>query len=168
MAGAGYWIEKLALSAHPEGGFYRESYAANLVIPAAVLPSHKGDRCASTAIYYLLSGEDFSAFHRITSDEMWHFYAGSCLQVHVINARGEYQLLRLGPDPDKGHVFQAVVPAGCWFAASLEVPGSYSLVGCTVSPGFNFADFELATRAQLLTSYPQFSAVILRHTRVGY
>ena len=101
-----------------------------------------------------------SALHRIQADEMWHFYAGGPLQVYVIYPSGELEMIRLGNNPERGEVFQAVVPAGCWFGSKPAPETAYSLVGCTVAPGFDFADFELASRTELLNNYPQCREVI--------
>jgi hypothetical protein len=147
-----YWIEHLGLSPHPEGGYYRVTYKSELTI---------ANRSASTAIYFLLHGRDFSAFHRIASDELWHFYAGSGLVVYVIEPDGSYSELHLGNDG----VFQGVVRAGCWFASRLKDDASFALVGCTVAPGFDFADFELAARSELVRAYPQHQRLIEELTR---
>jgi predicted cupin superfamily sugar epimerase len=168
---AQYWIDKLGLEQHPEGGYYRVTYTADTKIPRDALPAgFDGPRPVSTAIYFLLSnqGSDarghFSAFHRLRSDEMWHFYAGHPLVVHVI-ADDAYSQLLLGPDSEIGQQFQAVVKAGCWFASALLVPESFALVGCTVAPGFDFADFELARREELIEQFPQYGELIARFTR---
>lgn len=156
----------MQLQAHPEGGFYQETYRADLKISRAELPHQfHGDRSACTAIYFLLEGDDFSAFHRIASDEMWHFYAGDSLAVHVIDEEGTYSEMRLGPDADDGDRFQAVVPAGCWFASSLRRPNTFALVGCTVSPGFDFSEFEMAKRAELIAAHAQHEKIIRQLTR---
>lgn len=166
MADAQYWIDTLQLQRHPEGGYFRETYRSRLTIPQSALPhSFSGDRSASTAIYFLLQGEDFSAFHRIASDEMWHFYAGGPLTVLMINRDGQLNEIRLGPNLERGEVFQAVVPAGCWFGSRLVEPNSFALAGCTVAPGFDFVDFAMADRSSLLAIYPQHAAVIERLTR---
>jgi predicted cupin superfamily sugar epimerase len=166
MQDARYWIDKLKLEPHPEGGYYRETYRSGIVMPESALPSSfKGDRVASTAIYFLLSGDDFSAFHRIASDEMWHLYAGGPLSVHVISGDGHWNELRLGRNPDLGELLQGVVTAGCWFGACLVEPDAFALVGCTVAPGFDFEDFEMADRASLLAACPQHEALIRRLTR---
>ena len=165
---ARYWIDKLQLSPHPEGGYYRQTYQADLTIEKRALPPEfGGDRAVATAIYFLLEGTDFSAFHRLRSDEMWHFYAGGALVVHVIDQNGEYSEIRLGSDLEAGDVFHAVVKAGCWFASRVQDPRSFALVGCTVSPGFDFADFEIGKRADLLQLYPQHRQVIEQLTREG-
>jgi uncharacterized protein len=165
MEAAQQWIQRLQLQPHPEGGWYRQTYRATLTLPHPALPSHAGDRAASTAIYFLLAGDQFSAFHRLRSDEVWHFYAGSELIVHVIEHGGTYSEILLGNDMQAGQQFQAVVPSGCWFGSSLRHPDTYALVGCTVAPGFDFADFEMAKRAELIAHYPQHRAMIERLTR---
>lgn len=160
------WIAKLKLVPHPEGGYYRQTYRSDLVIPRASLPrGFSGSRAVSTAIYFLLHGTDFSAFHRLRSDEMWHFYAGGILAVHVIDPGGGYSGIRLGNHPDSGEVFQAVVKAGCWFGSRLEDPNSFALAGCTVSPGFDFEDFEMGKRTELQAKFPQHKRLIEQLTR---
>ena len=119
----------------------------------------------STAIYFLLEGKDFSAFHRLRSDELWHFYAGGSLVVHVIEENGPYSEIQLGSDPEAAEVLQAAVKAGCWFASRLKDSQSFALVGCTVAPGFDFEDFELAKRDELVTRYPEHRQLIHRLTR---
>ena len=161
-----YWIERLRLEAHPEEGYFRQTYRSDVVIGREALPMRfGGDRPASTGIFFLLDGEDFSAFHRLYSDEMWHFYEGSCLVVHVIELAGAYSKILLGSDAERGQVFQAVVMAGCWFASEVVDRKSYALVGCTVAPGFDFEDFELAKRLELASAYPEHGELIERLTR---
>ena len=144
-----------------EAGFERPIAPAKRV-PAEALPERfTGSRAFSTAICFLLEAGDISALHRIKSDEMWHFYAGSPLLIHIIFPVGHYQALHLGPDSVSGERYQAVVPAGCWFGAELT-GAQFALAGCTVSPGFDFADFELADQLQLSASYPQHAELIMR------
>jgi uncharacterized protein len=162
---ARYWIDKLQLTPHPEGGYYRQTYRSDLTLPREALPGFTGSRPASTAIYFLLEGENFSAFHRIRSDEIWHFYAAFPLLVHSINPEGGYSKFLLGSNPDKQETLQAAVPAGTWFASHVADWKSWALVGCTVAPGFDFADFELADRENLRKSYPQHREIIDRLTR---
>ena len=160
-AGAPELIARLQLVRHPEGGWFRETYRSAESVPVAGLPDRfAGDRVFSTAIYFLLEEGDISALHRIRSDELWHFYAGSPLLIHAILPDGSYQGWRLGT----ADLFQAVVPAGCWFGAE-PVDGEFALVGCTVAPGFDFSDFELASRCQLTARYPQHADLISRMTR---
>jgi uncharacterized protein len=162
---AEYWIEKLKLEAHPEGGHFRQTYKSDLLIAREALPGFSGARAASTAIYFLLEGRDFSAFHRLRADEMWHFYAGSPLVVHVIGPAASYSSILLGSDPEAGEVFQVLVRTGCWFASHVADWKSWALVGCTVAPGFEFADFEMGKREELAAQYPQHQEIIRRLTR---
>jgi len=162
---AKYWIKKLGLEPHPEGGFYRQTYRADQVLPREALPQFPGARAASTAIYFLLEGKSFSALHRLRSDELWHFYTGAPVLVHVIGESGEYSKILLGGDPDAGEAMQAVVKAGCWFASHVKDNKSFALVGCTVAPGFDFDDFDLAKRAELTRHYPQHRELIAQLTR---
>lgn len=161
MDGVKSWVRALGLKEHPEGGYFRETYRAEMKVDA---PGFEGRRSAGTAIYYLLESSQFSTFHRIKSDEIWHFYAGSPLAVHVIEEDdGRYRKMTLGRG--KGQSLQAVVNAGCWFAASVQRPRSYSLVGCTVAPGFDFRDWEAGKRNELLASYPDHKEIIVKFTR---
>ena len=163
---AAYWIEKLQLRPHPEGGYFRQTYKADLHLPKEALPADfTGVRPASTAIYFLLEAQNFSAFHRLRSDEIWHFYVGAPLLVHVIDAEGKYSTILLGSDPEAGQVLQAVVRAGCWFASHVADWKSFAVVGCTVAPGFDFEDFEIGKREELLWRYPEHREVIRRLTR---
>ena len=163
---AAYWIEKLKLEAHPEGGYYRQTYRADLVLAKDALPREfAGARAASTAIYFLLQEEDFSAFHRLRSDEVWHFYTGATVIVCVIDEQGGYSEILLGSDPERGEVWQAVVKAGYWFASHVRDEKGFALVGCTVAPGFDFEDFELAKPEGLVREYPQYRVMIARLTR---
>lgn len=149
---------------HPEGGYYKETYRSSEMIKADALPQRfGGDRSLSTAIYFLLEKGNFSAFHRIKSDECWHFYQGDPLSVYVIHLNGELEVIRLGNNPANGEVFQAVVPAGCWFAS--ESSGEFSFVGCTVSPGFDFQDFELAEANVLSDRFAKHAELIKRLCR---
>jgi predicted cupin superfamily sugar epimerase len=163
-------IEELAtqlqLQPHPEGGYYKEVYRSAGTIPQAALGTEfSGDRNYSTGIYFLLTGSNFSAFHRIKSDELWHFYDGDMCKVYVIHLNGELEIIRLGRNIANGEVYQAVVPAGAWFASECSNPNGYSLTGCTVSPGFDFADFEMAERDSLINQYPQHAEEIKKLTR---
>ena len=163
---ADYWIKKLQLTPHVEGGAFREIYRSSLSVPGQSLPVlFQGDRNICTSIYFLLQKGQFSAFHRIASDELWHFYAGDPLLIHEISHAGLLVTHRLGSDPEAGEVFQTVIKAGSWFASVPEMPGEYALVGCTVAPGFDFADFELAGRDALSEHYPQHAALIRTLTR---
>ena len=163
---SGYWVNILELSAHPEGGYFKEIYRAKSAIPQSVLPpGFNGDRPYATSIYYLLDKGNFSAMHRIPSDEIWHFYTGDSLVVHVIHQDGRHEEIYLGSNPEKGECFQAVVPAGAWFGSCLADGAAFALLGCTVAPGFHFDDFEMAERAELIAQYPQHEYIIKRLTR---
>ena len=157
------FIAYLQLQPHPEGGFYKETYRAKGVIPSHCLPHGiTGERSYSTAIYFLLRQGDYSAFHRITSDECWHFYEGGTLLIHMIDKDGNLTSIRLGRNIQEGEVLQFVVPANCWFASEPAPGTDFSLVGCTVSPGFDFADFDMADADTLIKEYPQHSSILLR------
>lgn len=159
-------IKILNLQKHPEGGYFKETYRSEGVIPSEVLSNDiNGDRNYCTGIYFLLTSDNFSAFHRIKQDEMWHFYEGSPLMVHMIDKDGDYSFQKIGLDLEDGQVPQFVVPKGVWFASEVMKPDSYSLVGCTVAPGFNFADFELAKKDSLISKFPKYSKIIDRLTR---
>lgn len=154
-------VEKFRMQPHPEGGWYAETYRSTEKINQQALPSRfSGDRCFSTAIYFLLPSGVFSAFHRIHSDECWHFYEGVPLHIYVINEEGKLSIIKLGKNLDGDEIYQALVPAGCWFASMPAMKDGYSLVGCTVSPGFEFEDFELAGCSELTALYPQHEALI--------
>lgn len=162
---AKYWIEKLGLQAHPEGGFFKETYRSAESISSKSLPERfQGDRSFSTSIYFLLRSQDRSLFHRIKSDELWHFHYGSSLNIYILK---DDQLIvkTLGANPDAGESLQVVVPANCWFGAMSAEQNSFTLAGCTVAPGFDFADFEMATRKELFDSFPHHHDIIKRLTK---
>ena len=166
MHTAADYIKILRLKPHPEGGFYRQNYKSLEQIPQNALPSRfKTDLSFSTAIYYLLESKDFSAFHKIKSDEIWHFYAGSPLIIYCIDLLGNSHELELGPDILNGQQLQIIIKAGHWFAARVKEPDSFMLCGCTVSPGFEFHDFTLADREELLKAFPQHARNIVALTR---
>ena len=165
MTDAERWIRDLRLQRHPEGGWFREVYRADETIPRRCLPPRfEADRSHSTAIYFLLEGEDFSALHRLKQDELWHFYDGDRLTIHMIDPGGRHNTAMLGRHCDGGQRPMAVVKGGWWFGATAE-PESYALVGCTVAPGFDFDDFESPRRDQLLDKFPQHATLIRRLTR---
>ncbi len=154
-------IQTLNLERHPEGGYYRETYRSDGRIDACCLGSiFDGSRSMSTAIYFLLEGKDISVFHRIRSDEIWHHYAGQSLCLHMIDEIGAYRTVHLGKSVDKAEAPQVIVPAGLWFGATVVGAASYALVGCTVSPGFDFRDLEIGSRDDLLRLYPKHRLVI--------
>ena len=154
-------IKKLDLQEHPEGGYFKEMYRSSESISEANLGSNfNGSRNYSTAIYFLLTSEKFSAFHRIQQDEIWHFYKGSPLKLHMISKKGKYSFVMIGNDLEKEEQSQFVVPAGDWFAAEVIGKNGYSLTGCTVAPGFDFKDFELPSKNELTTLFPNHAAII--------
>jgi predicted cupin superfamily sugar epimerase len=166
MSEAQAWIDGLQLQRHPEGGWFREPYRSAEVLAAAALPPRfGGDRALSTAIYFLLDGDDFSALHRLKADEVWHHYDGSGMTLHLIDEAGNYTTVALGRDLRAGELPQAVVPAGCLFGAAVSDPRSFALVGCTMAPGFDFADFAMPGRDELCRLYPQHRSIIERLTR---
>jgi len=161
MKTAGYWIEKLQLEKHPEGGYYREVYRSEESIPADVLSvRYRGSRNLSTSIYFLLQGQEFSSFHKIQSDETWHFYQGSTLELFVLETVGNLTRYLMGQHLDNGENLQLTILRNQWFAARMIDKDSYALVGCTVAPGFHFDDFELAERSKLMTTFPQHKKLI--------
>ena len=159
------WIARLGLARHPEGGWFRQTYRALEEHGANALPARFGGaRAFSTAIYFLLEQGDVSHLHRLAADELWFFHAGGPLLVHAIDAAGELVTQILGEAPERGESFQAMVEAGSWFGAELAAGAPYALVSCTVAPGFDFADFELAERAALVGLHPRQRALIERLT----
>lgn len=157
-------IQELDLLPHPEGGFYKETYRADRKI--SLLEDNSDLRNLATSIYFLLTIENFSAFHRIRQDELWYYHGGAGMIVHEINKKGEHIEHRLHLDPDKGSP-QCRISGGSWFASEV-MPGqdvSWSLSGCMVAPGFDFADFEMAKKKELAGIYPKHSLLINRLCR---
>jgi predicted cupin superfamily sugar epimerase len=152
-------VQALGLAPHPEGGYYRETFRSALAIDAP-----QGRRAASTAIYFLLPARSFSALHRVRSDEVWHHYDGDPVELYMFHEDGEPQVVRLGHDFARGDRPQVVVPAGVWQAA-VPVGDRFALCGCTVAPGFDFADFELPSRAALVERFPAVRELVERLTR---
>ena len=164
---ASYWIEKFQLIPHVEGGAYKEVYRSPMVLASDCLsPNFSGERHICTSIYFLLQKGEFSAFHRIHSDETWHFYFGDALMIYEIELGGKLIEHRLGSNPDEGENFQCTIKAGNWFGARVIPPGNYSLSGCTVSPGFDFNEFELGNREKLINQYPDHKKLISSLTRL--
>jgi predicted cupin superfamily sugar epimerase len=152
-------IQHLHLQPHPEGGYYRETYRASLRTVAA----GGARRNVSTAIYYLLENDNRSHFHRIQSDELWFFHQGQPLELLLLQD-GQLTTLTLGQALERGELPQAVVPAHTWFGARVKSSAGFALVSCTVAPGFDFADFELAERARLTAEFPDYAALIEQFT----
>lgn len=157
-------IKQLQLEPHPEGGFYRETYRSKETFELKST-TEESLRNASTCIYFLLTSGQFSAFHKIKQDEIWHFYKGSPVHLHLISPKGNHSEIVIGTELNEQQTPQFVVPAGTWFAAAVKDTESYSLVGCTVAPGFDFEDFELAKQSDLLAQYPKLKEIILAFTR---
>ena len=155
-------VEALGLKPHPEGGFYRETFRSS----RRLAPAPDGaPRDASTAIYFLLPAREFSAFHLIRgSDELWHHYGGDPVEIHMLASSGDYRVTILGPDVLQGEQPQIMVPAGTLQAAIARGP-RFALCGCTVTPGFDFADFEMPTRDDLVARFPRHEQAIKRLTR---
>jgi len=165
---ASYWIRHLKLSKHIEGGWFSEVYKSELKLSPSQLPENfppGATRHACTHIYFLLEKDQFSALHRIKSDELWHFYAGDSLIIYEIEISGKLVKHILGSDPQKNQQLFSYVKAGSWFGASLSEAGEYALVGCTVSPGFDYSDFEMADRKKILLEYPLHEELIRSLTR---
>ena len=165
MKSAEYWIEKLEMTPHPEGGYFKEVYRSEESHKGEHLPNRfGGDRSHGTSIYFLLVGEQVSKFHRIKSDEIWHFYEGSPVTIYRITGDGELVETVLGRDYENGEHLQAVIPKNEWFGAEVNDKDSYSLCGCTVAPGFHFGDFELAKKEFLIEKFPKLYEVINKLT----
>ncbi len=148
-------IETLKLQKHPEGGWYSETYRSD-----ESLKLTRGERSLATVIYFMLVNDEISAFHRLSSDEFWYYHEGSSLNVHVIFEDGTYELKTLGPLTAAGASPQILLPAGCWFTAECIEKDSFSLMSCSVHPGFDFKDFELADKDELSNVFPQHRAII--------
>ncbi|MCF8373905.1 MAG: cupin domain-containing protein [Bacteroidales bacterium] len=162
LKSAEYWIENLYLEPHPEGGWFRETYRSSEKISESGLPlGFSGNRNFSTAIYYLLQNDDFSAWHRIKSDEMWHYYDGDgAIEIHTLSKIKGHEIRVLGSNPENGGSPQVVVPANTWFASRLTKQKMYALAGCTVAPGFDFDDFEMGEELSLVKEFPQHVGII--------
>jgi uncharacterized protein len=153
-------IAALGLTPHPEGGFFSETFRAS----ASVEAPFGARRAASTAIYFLLRAGDFSAFHSVRSDEVWHHYLGASIELHTIDPSGRHERIELGPELVHGERPQWVVPAGTLQAARVIGEG-FGLCGCTVAPGFDFADFDMPRCADLSLRFPALIDVITSFTR---
>jgi uncharacterized protein len=159
-------IAALDLRPHPEGGYYRETFRSNELLDAAALPArYSGARSMATAIYFLIEEGNFSALHRVQSDEMFHFYVGSPVEVFVIAPGGAAATAVLGSDVASGQRPQFLVPKGSIQGLRVARGGTFALLGATVAPGFDFADFELMSRESLVNTYPALSEQIIGLTR---
>jgi uncharacterized protein len=152
-------IEQLELLAHPEGGYYKETYKSTIFCDAS-----QGSRNIQTVIYFMLKSGQKSAFHRLKSDEFWYFHEGSSLEVFIIYPDGKLETVLFGGDCLNGEVAQLLLPSGTWFSARCLTPQSYCLLSCSVAPGFDFADFELATTDHLEKLFPIHTVLIREMT----
>jgi len=157
------YIKKLRLKKHPEGGYYREVYrSGERILPTHLPKRYKSSRNFSTSIYFLLDGNQFSAFHLLQSDELWHFYDGSDIIIYLITRTGDLSIKQLGKSENAE--FQIAIEKHTWFSAELENKNSFALFGCTVSPGFEFEDFKLGEREFLVKKFPRYKTLIQRLT----
>lgn len=157
MNDAQYFIKHLNMEEHPEGGYYVSSFRSDIAVDTA-----SGERPLYTSIYFLLRSQDISHLHRLKSDELWYYHGGSALTVHMIFPDGTYDAKKLGLRVDQGETPQVLVPKNTIFGSSVDEENTFSLVGCMVAPGFDFADFELFSQDELLRQYPEHKEVILK------
>ncbi len=161
MNTAEYWIQHLNLQPHPEGGFFREIYRSNVETNHKNLPQgYQGNRRLSTSIYYLLRSGDISRFHRLRSDEIWYYHYGSTVKIVLINQEGHKYSRLLGPRPDRAEQPQVIIPAGTVFGAEITDSNSFGLYGCMVTPGFEYDDFEVFNKEDLIQAYPKHAGII--------
>ncbi|WP_454193291.1 cupin domain-containing protein [Paenibacillus sp. Marseille-Q7038] len=160
---AQYYVSKLGLEPHPEGGYYKRTFESQEQTSDQELSvEFEGTRKLYTSIYFLLGSNDISHFHRLKSDELWYYHAGSPLTIHVIDENGEYNAHKLGINLEQGEVPQVLVPKNSIFGSSVMDEDTFSLVGCMVSPGFEFRDFEMFTQDELLATYPEHKEIIMK------
>ena len=160
-------IQFLGLQPHPEeGGYFAETYKCQEGIPRKALPDrYHSRRSFGTAIFYLLTPDTFSALHRLESDEIFHFYLGDPVTMLQLHPDGSSHVVTLGQDIATGQQLQVVVPAGTWQGSFLNEGGEYALMGCTVAPGFEFQDFEIGRREDLIQEFPDWEEMIVRLTQ---
>jgi len=160
------WIEKLNLTPHPEGGYFSEVYRSDEIIGNEALPErYKSPRCFGTSIYFLLQSGQFSAFHQLQSDETWHFYYGIPIEIFIIKPDGELNIITLGSDILNGQIPQYSISKLSIFGAKPKGDAGFSVIGCSVYPGFDFADFKLCDRNELLNKFPEYEETINLLTR---
>ncbi len=165
MKQAQYWISKYDLEPHPEGGYFKEIYASPVSIDKTCLPEgFPGNHKLATSIYFLLEGTDVSKLHRLRSDELWYHHQGGGLEILVITPEHELKWFYLGADYDAGERLQVIIPAGSIFGSRIKDTDTYALMGCMVAPGFDFEDFEMPSRKELLLKYPEFEEEITAFT----
>jgi uncharacterized protein len=158
--------ELLQMRPHPiEGGYFAETYRGAPVVPQSLLPDYPGDRAISTAIYYLLTPDTFSAMHRVRGDEMFHFYLGDPVEMLQLKPDDSGEVILLGQDIAEGMRLQHTVPARVWQGSRLRAGGKYALLGTTMAPGFEYEDYETGKRQELIAQYPQYSAMVAALTR---
>jgi uncharacterized protein len=158
---AEYLISFLGLEKHLEGGYYKEIYKTEDKITDSELSSNfEGKRHLATSIYFLLKSGEVSKFHRLISDEIWYFHAGDSLTIHVIDKKGHLNNYKLGLNLEKGEQPQIIIPKGDIFGATIENENKFCLVGCMVSPGFDFSDFELLSKDELMRTFPEHEDII--------
>ena len=155
-------VKALNLTKHPEGGYFSEVYRSKETIEKDLHERFIGKHSLYTSIYFLLSENDYSAFHVLKSDEIWHFYKGTTLDVHIISPDGSLNSVSLGKNFESGECFQYCIKAGHYFAAEVRNRSSFALVGCTVSPGFEYSDFELCKKQELIAKFPLHKGLIDR------
>jgi predicted cupin superfamily sugar epimerase len=155
-------IKRLQLMPHPcEGGHFRQTYRSSLTISSSALPrDYVGERVVSTAIYYLLTPGQFSEMHRLTSDEVFHFYRGDAVEMLQLHPRGSGEVIRIGSNLEAGELPQVLAPAGVWQGTRLLPGGQFALLGCTVAPGFEYADYSSGRRDELIVAFPGFTSMI--------
>lgn len=165
MRDKNYWKEKLQLEAHPEGGYYKEVYRNPNTIQ---IMGGGGTRNLATSIYFMLGTGDKSHFHQLTSDELWYFHEGATIDVHIFE-HGQYRLEKLGNNPEAGESLQVLLPRQSIFAAEISSDQGldFALMGCMVNPGFDFKDFRLIGKEELMKAYPHYEELINRFTLQG-
>lgn len=157
---AAYWIGHLDLQPHPEGGYYKEVFRSEIAINRLSSP---GIKQACTSIYYLLEADDYSGFHRLLSDELWYFHKGEPLHIHVIDSDGNYFVHELSDTPSGN--LSIAIKAGQWFGSEIPSKTAFALVSCAVAPGFEFTEFEMAGKDNMVAIYPQHEAILSRLCR---
>jgi len=161
-----YYIKELGLKEHPEGGYFKEVYRSDEIILKDNLPDrYNGHKNFSTSIYFLLNENDKSLFHKIKSDEIWHFYDGTAIKIYKLKNNGELKINLLGKNLKNGETLQMIIEKGNWFCAEVVDKKSFGLVGCTVAPGFDFDDFTLGRREELMKEFSEHKKLIKRFTK---
>jgi len=146
------WIKILNLKPHPEGGYYRRTYTSNVKLTR--IDQNKIAKASASAIYYLLESDDKSGFHRLKSDELWFYHVGAPVDIYILSYDGKLVVQKLGIDFEKGESLQVMIQAGCWFAAKVNIPGSFTIISCVVTPEFTFDEFELGLKDQMIKEFP--------------